>query len=139
MYNVNEILDRIKKILNFKTDTELSEYLKINTTTISSWRSRNHIDLIRIFEELKNINLNWLLFDNDEMINLGWNIVKEPIEAYQNENNMIQEIKIRDDEISKLRSQIELLKDIINSNIRNPNEKVSNTNNPGNTAHHLLG
>ncbi len=63
MYYFEEIINRLKKILNFTTDKELYELMDIKQGTFTNWRSRNKIP----YEEITticvngNYNMNYIL------------------------------------------------------------------------------
>lgn len=60
-FNKSEVLDRIKDYYGLKRKVELAEFLGIPPTTLSSWYSRNMLDLDIIYEKCKGIDFNWLL------------------------------------------------------------------------------
>lgn len=62
------ILDRIKKAYTLKSNAKLASFLGIPPTTLSSWYSRNTFDLDLIYEKCVEINLNWLLTGEGEML-----------------------------------------------------------------------
>lgn len=57
----NEILDRLKIYYKLKTNADLSRFLDIVPTTLSSWYSRNNIDYDLIFTKCPEVDLNWLI------------------------------------------------------------------------------
>lgn len=58
---VNDILKRIKSILGFKTDIELSSYLEVTPQSISKWKKRESLDYELLINKLPDdIDLNWL-------------------------------------------------------------------------------
>ena len=67
--NTKEILDRLKKALNVRTDTDLAKYLGVKQNTISTWKSRNSFDYKLIFSicDENNIDIDWLLTGEGEM------------------------------------------------------------------------
>ena len=56
----SKVLDRIKDFYGLKKKIELAEFLGIPPTTLSSWYSRNMIDLDIIYDKCVDIDLNWL-------------------------------------------------------------------------------
>lgn len=60
-FSSSEILERIKKAYNLKTDIEVADLLGINKTTLSNWKARNSIDLQLVFSKCEHINADWLL------------------------------------------------------------------------------
>lgn len=61
-----KIIDRLKQYLNFKTDTQLSDFLEVSQSTISTWKKRNSFDLDIIIAKCEDIDLNWLLAEEAE-------------------------------------------------------------------------
>lgn len=61
LFNVADIVKRAKQVLNFKTDSDLADYLGVSRSTLSNWISRNSTDFPLILSKLKNIDYNWLL------------------------------------------------------------------------------
>ncbi|MGS2764158.1 LexA family transcriptional regulator [Sinomicrobium sp. M5D2P9] len=47
-FEVPEVLNRLKKHLDIRTNTELSEILEVKPNTISTWKKRNTLDYPRI-------------------------------------------------------------------------------------------
>ena len=66
--STNDILDRVKNAKKLNNDSKLAEYLSVKKNTISSWRSRNAIDLDLIIAKCNNINLHWLLTGEGNML-----------------------------------------------------------------------
>jgi hypothetical protein len=56
--NATEILNNLKIILNFKTDTDLAGYFGVDRSTLAGWKSRNSLDFNLMFEKLNNENIN---------------------------------------------------------------------------------
>lgn len=84
--NKTLILNRLKKAKNFKSDTELANYLGISKSTLSNWYSRNSIDYDLLFSKCEQINSNWLLTGEGDVFKND-NVVKEIKESYS--TNMI--------------------------------------------------
>lgn len=63
MRTVNEILDKLKEIKNFKNDAELARALGVQPNTVSTWRSRGAMsyDSIIQFCEQEGIDLQLVL------------------------------------------------------------------------------
>ncbi|WP_163400548.1 LexA family transcriptional regulator [Flavobacterium fluviatile] len=88
------ILNRLKSIKNFNTDTELANFLNISRSTLSNWYSRNSIDYDLLFSKCENdIDINWLLTGNGYNINSANNIVAESVESYRKTKDAIYEIQ----------------------------------------------
>jgi len=62
------ILNRIKEYKNFNSDKELADFLGITTQNLSNWKSRNTLDFEIIFTKCVDVNSNWLLNGNGEMM-----------------------------------------------------------------------
>lgn len=58
----NDILDRLKEVLNLASDTELANALGVSKSTVSNWRKRNTTDLPLLFSQCEHVDLNWLVF-----------------------------------------------------------------------------
>ena len=86
------ILDRIKELMNIKTDLELAKYLGISQNTIYSWKSRDSVDVWVIFQRLPKLDWNYIFYG----------------EGF---NSMIEENEARDQELVKLRKENQRLKE----------------------------
>lgn len=58
--DTNEILDRLKKAKNIHTDADLARFLKVNPSTVATWRVKKSMKYDRIIEYAYDIDLNWL-------------------------------------------------------------------------------
>jgi hypothetical protein len=67
LHNAKEIIERIKTSFSIKSDRELAEYLGVNQSTISTWRSRDSLDHNLIIAKCKKVNLHWLFTGEGEM------------------------------------------------------------------------
>ncbi|HRP02926.1 MAG TPA: helix-turn-helix domain-containing protein [Candidatus Kapabacteria bacterium] len=65
---VSEVLERLKKVLKIKTDTDLNDKLELNKNTISIWKHRNTLDYLALiaFCNNDNININYILTGDGE-------------------------------------------------------------------------
>lgn len=63
MRNATEIFGAIKKSIGIKTDTELSKVLKIERSTLSTWKQRDSIDykIVVSFCEKNNLSLDEII------------------------------------------------------------------------------
>ena len=86
------ILDRIKELINIKTDLELAKYLGISQNTIYSWKSRDSVDVWVIFQRLPKLDWNYIFYG----------------EGF---NSMIEENEAREQELLKLRKENQRLKE----------------------------
>ena len=55
------VLDRIKELYQLKSNAKLASFLGVPPTTLSSWYSRNTLDLDIIYEKCVGINWQWLI------------------------------------------------------------------------------
>lgn len=62
------ILNRIKKHFKFKNDAEFARFLDIKPNTLSNWYTRNSIDYQKIITKCEDIDANWLLTGEGDMI-----------------------------------------------------------------------
>lgn len=62
------IINQIKLHLGIKTDSEFAEFLGVKQPTISTWRKRNTIDYDLIITKCNDIDANWLLTGEGEML-----------------------------------------------------------------------
>lgn len=112
------ILLRLKKILDYRTDTELGDFLGVQQATISQWKSRNSIDLTLIVNKLPfRTDLNYLISGVD----FYQTAIENEIIGYIKEKEMLQNElfecgKIREKlnkEVEMLITKIEILQDTI--------------------------
>ncbi len=74
--NRSDLLDKIKKHYNFKTDTAFANFLEIKPNVISNWKARNVFDVDKIFTKCEGISAEWLLTGEGKMFrqeNIGQN------------------------------------------------------------------
>lgn len=62
------ILNKLKEHYAFTTNKEFAKFLGIAPTTLSSWYSRNTIDYDLIYSKCVDIDANWLLTGEGEML-----------------------------------------------------------------------
>lgn len=79
------VINDIKNHLNYKTDTELADFLGVKQPTISTWRKRNTIDYELIIAKCNDIDANWLLTGEGNMLkeNNQKNTIAEPARSYR--------------------------------------------------------
>lgn len=124
------ILDAIKSHYGFKSNTEYAAFLGIAPQTLSSWYSRNSIDYDLIYSKCVDIDANWLLTGEGEMLKsspkeyLGSendSIVSEPKETYHNEykEKYIEKLESENErlqaQVDNLEKDIENKQEIINA------------------------
>ncbi len=78
------IINRIKLHLGIKTDSEFAEFLGVKQPAISNWRRRNTIDYELIITKCNDINANWLLTGQGEMLNHSHNEATHNINSSNN-------------------------------------------------------
>ena len=97
--NKNVILGKIKQFYGFKTNKELASFLGVANNTITNWVRRNTIDYDLIFSKCKDIDVNWLLSNDNQEINQKINILdvdikgqsaSEALGTLENESDAIQ-------------------------------------------------
>lgn len=59
--DVAGIVKRAKRVMNFKTDSELAEFLGVSRGTLSNWMARNSIDFPLLLSKIGDVDYNWLL------------------------------------------------------------------------------
>jgi len=77
------ILNEIKFHYGFKNDYQFAEFLDIKPSTLANWHKRNTFDLEKIFSKCENINANWLLSGEGEMMISKKKVVNEYCQSEQ--------------------------------------------------------
>lgn len=62
------ILKRLKELKKFSKDVEFAQFLGISSANISAWLKRNTFDYNIIVEKFPEVNKNWLLTGEGEML-----------------------------------------------------------------------
>ena len=62
------ILNKIKSYLKIEKNTDFAEFLEIKPTTLAMWYKRNTFDIELLFKKCEEINANWLLTGQGEML-----------------------------------------------------------------------
>lgn len=57
------IIEKLKKLLNYHTDKQLSDYLGVSTAVLSNWKRRDTIQFKVIIEKFSDYNLDDILYD----------------------------------------------------------------------------
>ncbi len=74
------IIDRLKNLLEIKSDSALAEFLNIRPNTLSTWKSRNSVDYSAIIEvcKLYEIDLNFLFLGQSQNVSkaeIGFSLI----------------------------------------------------------------
>lgn len=71
------ILNAIKKHYKFKSDAEFARFLGIKPNSLSNWYTRNTMDYERVFSKCVEIDGNWLLSGQGQMLRSQNNVTGE--------------------------------------------------------------
>ena len=105
--NKSLILNRIKLAYSLKNDAELARFLEIQRNTLSNWYSRNTIDYDKVFLKCEQLNPEWLLTGQGEMLKEDSyleqkNWIVNDLDKYESQKydyNSLQRVGLRLDEI----------------------------------------
>lgn len=61
MFCAADIIRRAKRVSDFKSDSQLADYLGISRSTLSNWGARNSIDFPLLLGKYPDVDYNWLL------------------------------------------------------------------------------
>lgn len=89
MKDISLIISGIKSHLNIKTDGDLASFLGTTQSNIATWKKRNTINYDLIIAKCPNIDANWLITGNGNMLKGG---STKPVEKDQLDNDSKQEI-----------------------------------------------
>lgn len=88
------ILSKIKLFYGFKKDSDLARYLGISPQTFSNWKKRNTYDSLLLHTKCPEINLEWLLTGEGQMLKSSAldkdspiSILEDPLLKLQERNN----------------------------------------------------
>lgn len=115
----NDILKRIKSILGFKTDIELSSFLDVTPQSISQWKKRNSLDYELLINKLPDdIDLNYIFrgtsISNDSVLETEYERAVQKNKNILNVNEILgEEIISKNKDIMKLEAKIEILQETI--------------------------
>lgn len=115
-FNAKSIIGRLKKALNLKTDEDLSAFLGIARTTVSSWKQRNTLDIQLIVEKCGLLDYNHILVNNANCVDSKQeksNPSAIEVNKIALNYNIIEIIEPYLIKIGKLERTIELLKEQI--------------------------
>lgn len=65
--NTELIINRLKEAKKITTDAQLATVLGVKPNTLSTWKTRNSLDLELIFSKCEDISLDWLIFGRGDM------------------------------------------------------------------------
>lgn len=88
--NKSLILNRVKLFFQFHTDVELATFLGISKSTLSNWYKRNTIDYDLLFSKCEQIDKNWLLMGEGEMLKAGISVSQLPLSQKPSDENKAQ-------------------------------------------------
>lgn len=114
IFDAKSIISRLKSLLNIKTDEELSAFLGVARTTISSWKQRNTLDIQLIIEKCGDIDYNHILVDKAKCVNSRNSKPNDRIESgrpYISNKELLEIIEPYLVKIGKLERTIEILKE----------------------------
>ncbi|MEX0681277.1 MAG: helix-turn-helix domain-containing protein [Balneolales bacterium] len=131
-YFDTSVLDRLKKALHIKTDSELAEFLGVMPTVVANWRSRNRINTTRVISKCESLDIHWLLFGITAE-QAGWksrkpyrmkpelvekevaesSMVKDDTESHDEPEENIKRLKALQMESIQLKSKVEALENVI--------------------------
>jgi len=103
----NVILGKIKQFYGFKTNKELASFLGVANNTITNWVRRNTIDYDLIFSKCKDIDINWLLSNDNQEINQKINILDVDIKGQS-----------ASESLGTLENEIDAIRNMYNSLVR---------------------
>lgn len=109
MKNVAEILELLKKHFQVSTDLELSKMLDVTQSTLSAWKTRDVIDIQRIYNKISDLNINKLLENSGNEILNSQNDNLDSITNYEITKVFEPEMKVKQtDKIIEIWSDSEL-------------------------------
>lgn len=81
--NANNIIDRLKEELLIKTDKDLCQIIAIKPNTLSTWKKRDTLDFNKVISlcEERNLDLNYIFFDEREIVDNKEVIVNDEVGA----------------------------------------------------------
>lgn len=126
--DTNLIINKIKFYLGLDTDTQFAEYLGTTQSNIATWRKRNTINYDLIIAKCPNIDANWLITSQGEMLrkisikqdivnqNLSKSQILDEIMDYlgiQNDTQLSKSLKVSEEKIFSWRNTNTLDYDLI--------------------------
>lgn len=121
------ILNKIKSHYKFETGESFASFLGISATTLSGWSRRNTFDIELICSKFTDINANWLLSGEGNMIKTEVQSQNEQLNNIQS----FQELLLSKDEVIKSKDEVIKSKD---EAIQAKNERINDLLNQGEEA-----
>lgn len=111
------IINELKNYLNIKTDSEFAKFLGLKQNTISSWKSRNSLDYDLIISKCDQINANWLLTGEGEMLKSKVsNNNLEPDANFEEIQGLtdvaLYDVQLLEEKLKKANKRIKILEDL---------------------------
>lgn len=136
----SQIINQIKLYLNIKTDSEFAQFLGISQPTVSSWRKRNTLDHEIIIAKCKELNVEWLITGEGEMLNASKvdeisGISKKDLAVLEQEYGFFPDMEVIKSYLTFSETQ---LKNILSSKKTSLKDKIATSNNISLIADTLL-
>ncbi|MGV4380988.1 helix-turn-helix domain-containing protein, partial [Ornithobacterium rhinotracheale] len=122
------ILNKIKLHLNLNSDTEFAKFLGIKPQVLSNWRARNTFDTELIYTKCEDVDANWLLTGEGEMLKSPIK-QKEPVQQVVEPQEAYNKVAHLEEKIAFLQEKIELLQEnkaLLEDKVKGLEEKESN-------------
>lgn len=100
------ILSEIKSHYNFKRDADFARFLEIKPQTLASWHTRNTIDYELISAKCVDINANWLLTGNGEMLKSESGIFEKNTDYREKYIELLEKINFLHEKIEYLNEEL---------------------------------
>ena len=118
--NKTLIINELKNYLNIKTDSEFAKFLGLKQNTISSWKSRNSLDYDLIISKCDQINANWLLTGEGEMLKSKVsNNNLEPDDNFEEIQGLtdvaLYDVQLSEEKLKNANKRIEILEELVES------------------------
>ncbi len=125
--NKSLILNDIKRYKKFNSDAEFARFLEIKPQTLASWHSRNTFDIELLYAKCEDLNPEWLLTGKGKMlkevmsitqkgkgnVNNGHNIQGNKNRIEQTNDELLEIIKKKDEQIAEKDEQIKTLLELL--------------------------
>lgn len=106
------ILNKIKEYYNIKKDADFARFLGISPQLLSNWHARNTLDVALLYTKCLDLNPEWLLTGNGEMIKTTTTnqTIEKPETIYvsksQREKDLELTIKVQQELIDSLKNRL---------------------------------